>query len=193
MTIEELANCTLERWRPVIGDPNLTGWLTVLAYLACAVLCLRVWRRDPPARGFWGVLVLLMLLLAINKQLDLQSAMTAAGRCLAKAQGWYGNRRAIQADFILALLALTSAGLLAGLWLMRRSLRQNGLALIGLSVLAGFVMIRAIGFHRFDQLIGTMQFGVRTNYLFENAGLLLIAINAALILRQRHKRTAQPG
>lgn len=178
---------------PGIGDPNLTGWLTVLAYLICFVLALRVWQQQEPGRGFWGLIAILMALLAINKQLDLQSALTAAGRCLAKAQEWYGNRRAVQAEFIAGLLGLVLICLLAGLWLQRRNLRRNGLALVGLAILGGFVMIRAVGFHHFDQLIGLRKFGISANYMLENTGLLLIALNAVTLLRRSRNEAASPG
>ena len=192
MTVEGVIGCVSEDWMPGIGDPNLTGWLTVLAYLICFVLALRVWQQQEPGRGFWGLIAILMALLAINKQLDLQSALTAAGRCLAKSQHWYANRRAVQAEFVAGLLALVVVCLLAGLWLQRRHLRDHGLAMVGLAILAGFVTIRAVGFHHIDQMIGLRKFGLSANYLLENAGLLLIAINAVRLLRGQ-ARPAGPG
>lgn len=192
---ETLVACVAQRWMPRIGDPNLTGWLTVLAYLACFVLAAQVWRslRGRQGRAFWGLITALTLFLAVNKQLDLQSALTAAGRCMALAQGWYGDRRAVQVVFIMGLLIAAVIGLLIGLWTLRGQLRQNGLALIGLTIVAAFVMIRAVGFHHFDRLIGVHQLGVSMNYLFENSGLLLIAINALAILRRGPRRTVVPG
>ena len=56
-------------------------------------------------------------------------------------------------------------------------------------VLAGFVMVRAIGFHHVDALIGQRHLGVSANFVFENAGLVLIALNAAAILMRRRVRT----
>ncbi|MDP5308562.1 hypothetical protein [Paracoccus spongiarum] len=178
--------CVAGAWRPRIGDPDVTGWLTVLAYLLCLVLAVQVWRclRGRDGRAFWGLVAGLMLVLAINKQLDLQSAMTALGRCLAQAQGWYEYRRFVQAGFIAILGIALLAGLLVGLKALRGRLRQSGVALVGLAVLCAFVAVRAVGFHHMDALIGQRQFGVSTNYLFENAGLLLIALNAIAILRR---------
>jgi hypothetical protein len=40
----------------------------------------------------WATISILFLGLGINKQLDLQSALTEAGRILAIEQGWYGPR-----------------------------------------------------------------------------------------------------
>lgn len=187
-----LTGCVAAAWRPEIGDPNATGWLTVLAYLVCLVLAVRMWRRleGQRDRAFWGMVAILMLALAINKQLDLQSAMTAVGRCLAQAGGWYDNRRIVQFGFILGLLALMIGGLLVAFRALHGQLRLNGVALVGLVILCGYVAIRAVGFHHMDALIGQRQFGVSANYVFENAGLLLIGLNAAARLRRGEGRTA---
>lgn len=181
-----LTRCVAEGWRPGIGDPEMTGWLTVLAYLLCFVLSARVWRRERGrgGAGFWGLVAVLMLFLAVNKQLDLQSALTALGRCMAHGQGWYENRRIVQAGFILALLTAMAGVLLIGIRVLSGQLRRNGLALAGLAILCAFIAVRAVGFHLIDALIGQRHYGVSANYLFENAGLVLIALNAWLILRR---------
>ncbi len=180
-----LVACTGARWSPRIGDPTLWGWLTVAAYAACAVLAVAVARRQPGrARAFWAAVALAMALLAVNKQLDLQILLTAVGRCIAQAQGWYEQRRSVQREFVLVLLALTGVALALAAGLMRRHLRQNGLALAGLVLVAGFVAIRAAGFYHVDALVHTGFHSVRANFLLENAGLLLIALNALALLRR---------
>lgn len=194
MTPTELSHCVSQYWRPVIGDPEWTGWLTVLGYALCAVLAIRVAARRPAVagRGFWVVVVMVMVFLGINKQLDLQSALTAAGRCLAHAQGWYDDRARVQLAMILGLLAASVIALLVMAIALRHSLRSNGLALMGLAVLACFVMVRAVGFHHVDRLIGRDFSGISYNFLFENAGLALIALNAALLTRRRPAQSRPP-
>lgn len=182
-----LWDCALDRWSPQIGDPTAAGWITVAAYAACAMLAFGVLRRPlkRPERLFWLVILLAMLALGINKQLDLQSFLTATGRCIARHQGWYAERRGFQAHFIETLLAVIVVLLGLGLWIMRRHLRRNGLALMGLAVVAGFVAVRAIGFHHFDALINSRtMLNLRFNFVLENAGLVLIAVNALALLRR---------
>ncbi|MDB5657901.1 MAG: isopropylmalate isomerase large subunit [Cypionkella sp.] len=58
-----------------------------------------------------------MLILAVNKQLDLQSALAATGRCIAQFQGWYRARRDVQHHVIEVLLV----AIVAGLRLVRRN------------------------------------------------------------------------
>jgi len=122
-----------------------------------------------------------MLALGVNKQLDLQSMLTAAGRCLSQLQGWYEERRAFQRDFIIGLLMAASVFLGLVLWLMRGCLRRNGLAVLGLAIVTTFVAVRAVGFHHFDLLIDSRMLDVRYNVLFELSGLVLIAANAVAL------------
>ena len=58
------------------------------------------------------------------------------------------------------------------------------LALIGLAVLCGCVLVRAVGFGHVDRLINMDFANVRFNFWFENSGLLLIAVNAIWLLRR---------
>ena len=56
------------------------------------------------------------------------------------------------------------------------------IALAGLAVLCGFVLVRAVGFHHVDRLISMDFANVGFNFWFENAGLAMIAVNALVLL-----------
>lgn len=187
----EVVTCTFDRWRPVIGDPGWQGWTTVILYLVVAALALRVVRRARfpirtrrRERAFWVFVTMLMMVLSINKQLDLQSAFTAAGRCLAQIQGWYGQRRGVQLLFLLGLAAMSSLVLLSGLVFLRHSLRRIILPALGLVFVCGFVLMRAVGFHNFDLMLGVPVFGVRANTALEWFGPLLISAGAVWCLKR---------
>lgn len=191
ITLGGLRRCALVDWQPKIGDPSIMGWVTVGAYLATFFLCLLVLLRALPAsraaRVFWLMLAILMLFLAFNKQLDLQSFATAAARCLAKMQGWYDNRQVFQ---IIVIAGLGLASLLVGLlflWALRNDIRSNALALTGMVFVFGFVLIRAVGFHFFDQIINLQIGPIRMNWILELSGLVLISLNAVGLLRHRTK------
>ena len=109
-TIEILGVTTDGRWELGIGDPTPIGWVTVFAYFAAAVLCIFQSGRcrleekmghgvGPGERYSWMVLAVVLSLLGMNKQLDLQTAITQFGRDLAVDQGWYGQRRVAQRWF----------------------------------------------------------------------------------------------
>lgn len=186
MTVLDLQSCIAQSWIPTIGDPNFTGWLTVVTYSATASFSLLVFFSitDNKSRVFWLTLAFALLVLAINKQLDLQSAITAAGKCLAYAQGWYDNRRLVQVWFIFILVIAVSIMILLAVSLLKSSLLENGLALIGIATVSLFVITRATSIHKFDFFIGQKTFWLPNNFIFENLGLVLVSINAFYILRR---------
>ena len=123
---QTLAFLTRDGWRPGMGDPTFSAWLIVFCYFLSAAVCawaLRVARagaklsheypsdrrRVCRARAyrasflFWAMLVGVFVFLGVNKQLDLQTWLTEIGRRVALAQGWYGQRRAVQAGLVIAL------------------------------------------------------------------------------------------
>ena len=181
VTLPALMACVSHTWSPGIGDPDVTGWLTVVAYSVCGFLAIAVLAKGQigrRGRWLWRIIAVAMVLLAINKQLDLQSALTAAGRCVAQMQGWYGERRGVQVLFIKSLLTLFGVLMVFGLIALRRELGQNLLALLGMILVGGFVALRAVGFHHFDALISASAFEVRYNTWFELSGLVLITAGA---------------
>lgn len=178
-------------WRPGIGDPTVTGWLTVFLYAAAAVLATvlaTAFRSPIIARRevhFWLVIAVAFAALAINKQLDLQSLLTDIGRALANAQGWYDNRRVVQSIFITAVGAgaLVSFGVVAILW--RRSAWPNRMAQLGTALVIAFVAIRASSFHGMDRLIAfEIVPYLRMNAVLEISGIGLVLLGSGKRLRQ---------
>ncbi len=183
--------CAFSQWSPGLGDNSAMGWVTVLVYLAAAILAARAMKAmDGPEpevrreRTFWRILSLLLFFLAINKQLDLQTLFTTIGRCNARLMGWYDMREAVQRGFILAVAvaAVLAISLLA--LLLRGILGRVWPALLGIGFVSGFVLIRAASFHDVDGLIGSWAMGIRVNWLLELPGPILVAIVAA------HRRRA---
>lgn len=54
---------------------------------------------------FWTVTAVAMVVLGVNKQLDLQTWLIEHARRAAFAEGWYDDRRRVQAVFVLAVAA----------------------------------------------------------------------------------------
>jgi hypothetical protein len=197
--LADLQSCALMRWSPGIGDPTAMGWITVMVYLAAAAVAVVVASRAPfPAgsrrreRLFWALLAAVLLALAVNKQLDLQSYVTALGRCAARHQGWYDRRRLVQEMVILGLLVVMVL-LAVGLWrLMRGTLARSGAALAGLILVLGFVAIRAAGFHHVDALIKMDVRNMRLNWLFELTGPGLIGLAGLWLLLRWSAKDPDP-
>lgn len=184
--------CAFTQWHWGLGDNNVMGWITVLVYLAAGFASARValalggpdgvQRRE---RRFWWIAAVIMLGLAVNKQLDLQTLLTLIARCNAQLAGWYDIRRTIQREFILGV-AVAGGALLALLaWLLRGILGRVWLALLGLGFVCLFVVVRAASFHHVDTLLGTWIYGVKMNWLLELPGPVLVTLVAA-----RRRRSA---
>ena len=179
-------------WSPGIGDPTVVGWLTVLLYFAAAWTC---WWIARSKRGeltasehiVWRTLAVGLAALGVNKQLDLQTAMTELGRMLAADEGWYNSRHRIQRAFILgvgSVAVVIGVGLLI---LMRRSSAATRVTILGACLLLAFVVIRASSFHHVDVFIRSSWWGIRGNWLVEVGGLLVILVGAGL-----RSRTTRP-
>jgi hypothetical protein len=170
-------------WTPGIGDPTFVGWLTVILYFAASISCWISARKvelggnhRSNERLAWRFIAVLFLALGINKQLDLQTALTEAGRVIAHLQGWYEQRRSVQLDFI-GLVAATcvTAAITLLIW-MRRAPIPTWLALMGTILVFGYVLIRAASFHHIDRFIGESVLGLRWNWVIEISGISLVLI-----------------
>jgi hypothetical protein len=186
------------QWRPTIGDPSFMGWFTVASYFACAVLSLILALNNQIADRrfflFWSMIGLLMILLGINKQFDLQSLFTEVGRQIARAQGWMDQRRRVQFWFIVAF-GITVTGVFLLFVRIRRDLfRRFTLAYIGLFFLLCFIVIRAAGFHHFDEMLGFRLFGAKMNWLLELTGIYTIVLAAfkEIILLKKGRNPGTP-
>jgi hypothetical protein len=168
-------------WAPGIGDPTVLGWFTVAAYAGVAALCGWNARR---ARGFpveqrvWIALALLLVVLAINKQLDLQSWFTTVGREHARQQGWYAHRQAVQVAFIVALVAASISVLLLLYFALGAAWRRYSLVACGLVLLLAFIVIRAATFHHVDLLLHVQLGALRLNHVMELGAIALVALGA---------------
>jgi len=122
-------------------------------------------------RRVWFVLSLLFLCLGLNKQLDLQSALTEIGRVLASHQHWYRQRQTVQVTFIIGVAAAGISALLILLFWVRRSPLATLLAVAGTAMVIAYVLVRAASFHHIDRFIGQTVLGFRWNWIIEMSGI----------------------
>jgi len=201
MTLPEHQTGWIGQWSPGIGDPNVTGWLTVLLYAGAAWISLRVAlgmrgaKESSPApvrREFWlwCIFSVLLCLLGVNKQLDFQTALTEMGRMLARRQGWYHGRARVQQEFIgaLCLLGVLSAWFL--LVLTRHMSLFAKIAALGMCFIAVFVLIRASSFHRVDAFLGSRLVHLRMNWVLEMGGISIVLLAGLGRLRALGKATS---
>lgn len=169
-------------WRPVIGDPSIMGWVTVVAYVVAAGIALHAsvnnYRKHH--RTFWIGCSGILLLLGINKQLDLQSLLTDIGRVFAKNQGWYQERREVQAVFVVALFIATLIVMMLIGWKLRKEFIALLFPVSGLILLAGFILIRAVSFHHVDQILKSTIVTIRMNWLLELGGIAILMVSGLM-------------
>jgi len=200
-------------WNFGFHDNDAAGWLITASYLVTAVLCFAAGRaaahraggaarsrydRDAEAsceevrrritdrvQVFWYILAVVLVLLGVNKQLNLQSLLTVVGRNVAKAGGWYARRREVQEDFLIGLAVAGAATLAFFGWLIRRAFLRQVFALAGVLTLVCFVVLRAASIEHVDQMLGLDMGGVQVHFLLEFGGILIIAMTAAVNIARR--------
>jgi hypothetical protein len=178
-------------WQWHVGDPTALGWLTLLAYLVCVLACWRAWRasRSGAARlrvshpaeadnlarlaGWWLGVAVVMLLLGLNKELDLQTLLGLWGKQAAREQGWYAQRRVVQGVFVAALVVAAVIALGLAAYALRGVLRRIALGLVGLGLVFVYALLRAALFHTVRDPSGQNALG--GVWPIELAGIALVA------------------
>ena len=152
-------------WLADFGDRSLYGWLTTIAYFIVffrAAYLAYYAKLNLESPIFWISIAMLLLLLGLNKELDLQTNITQYFRGLAREQGWYADRRIYQKMFILGMLLMTPVFLFALRNQLKQAWKNYKLVMLGLVILFVFVFIRASSFHHVDTVlnltIGRMRY-----------------------------------
>lgn len=164
------------RWEPTIGDPTFMGWFTVAAYAVATILAARVWilKREK----VWLLVALGMAALCVNKQLDLQSLLTAVGRVIAWHEGWFEQRRAYQKWIVLGLLVVSGILGAWSVWRFNAFWRSHRLLAAGGFFLMTFIAVRAVSFHHVDVFLNSAVGGMRMNWILELGGISLTGLAA---------------
>lgn len=187
----------IEQWWSSHGDPTVLGWFTVFAYGLATALCVRVAVKVPRElapidqdnhRLVWFILGTIMLVLGINKQLDLQLLLWLVARSWLRTAGWQEYRQVIQVGSMLAMAGLGFVGLVFFTWLSRDSFRQRRLAIVGVGLTSLFVLVRAISLHGVDTMLGWSLAGLTLSKVLENAGIFLVIIGAVQSMRSPQKQ-----
>jgi hypothetical protein len=181
------------RWHAGIGDPTIHGWLTVVFYIIATCISANkaiTLKKLGHGYRFWLLVTLFLLLLGINKQLDLQTWFTQTLRDNAYAYGWYENRRIYQSLFIFMLAVTTLVSLVSIRRFLADSWHRHKVTWVGIELLCAFVLMRAASFHHMDVFINHHWLGVRFNVLLE-IGAIIVVILGALIEQKPVRKIAQ--
>lgn len=169
------------RWELGLNDPSFGGWTVTAGYLGAAVLALLAARRSIPnsfERRAWALIGAALLLLGINKQLDLHILAIDLGRALALDGGWYEQRRLLQRAFMAGALLVAMVVAAAGYWATRGRDGAIRLALSGLGLTAVYALARAAAFNH------ALLAESRWSWIVELGGIAVIAF----AVRRYHPR-----
>jgi hypothetical protein len=132
-----------------------------------------------------------MLIMGMNKQLDLQCLFIAVVKKIALAQGWYSQRQILQIFFV-AFVAVFGLALLIFLGRkLGRLWRQYGLALLGILLLVGFVAVRAAPVNHLAKNPSWRFVLGLINSVLELTGIGLVGISAIMFMIRSEKRNGK--
>ena len=143
-------------------------------------------RRSTQRKQFIALCCLMFTLagLTANKQLDLQVNLTRYLRSKSKAEGWYAERRRVQAAFCISAAALSSIAVFATGIVIRRWPWPFQLAAIGFGLYVLFALLRLSSFSHVDHFLATKIMTIKLSRFVEPFGPLLILI-ASIFGRER--------
>ena len=178
-------------WSFHVGDPYLMGWVIFTAYIIVSLLCLfvgvstRKLERGHEKKKtiiLWLGLSVFMVLLGINKQLDLQTLFFSIGRLIARSQGWFDKRREVQGLFIKGFTFICFVSLVTGYYTFKQQLIKNIFVLIGIILLLSFIIIRAASINHVEfipeqiHILGSNHM----KYVIELGGIVLVGFGARI-------------
>jgi hypothetical protein len=169
------------QWEAVIRHVGWHSMLVAAGYALAASLCGATGlsaRSDGGSGSAWLMAAGLLALIGANALVRVDLLAIFLLREVARAQGWYEQRRDSQ---LLALGALAVVGMLALGWLRTRLQAvwsRCATAVLGVCLLVGVAALRAISYHDIDRAFDVHLLGVSTGRLLEFAGLGLTAAGA---------------
>jgi hypothetical protein len=89
----------------------------------------------------------------------------------------------MQMGFLGGLAVLAVVFLLILLRLLKGSWSRSALPVLGIVFVCAFVLMRAVGFHHADRLLGIPVMGLRMNTALEWTGPALISLGALRVFR----------
>jgi len=160
------------------------GWTTFALYLLAFACSLRFGLAGDKAetqseiRQVWRLQAGVLLVLGLNKQLDLQTLLIGLGRQLALAAAWYEHRREIHIIFFTGLVAVLVLAMLKHSPALKRFAREHTLTAAGDALVGAYVLIRILSIDHVDNLLGFDLEKVPALSVVEILGLFLVTAGA---------------
>lgn len=175
-------------WKPGINDPTVIGWVATIGYGLAAYFCLMRWfhsrRNHPEGRALsttWLLLAVGLLLLGLNKQLDLQTLLVQSGRQTTIALGWFEERRKLQFTFALLFGTIVITLFAVSVRRYGNFFRKHLLATIGTGLILSYVLLRSASVNHLGEGSGKKHHAIQQHWvnIIELAGIACVLICAA--------------
>ena len=188
---------SMGHWKAYRGDPTFVGWTLTCFYLVLGLLCLSCTGVNDRSRSrplstiyawFWWLMTALVILIGMNKQLDLQIFLTDIGRAYSTAQGWYEQRKPVQIQ-MLAICATVVLGTVEWIgYKIRKAPKTTWTAGLGLVVLIFMFLLKGVSLKTMEHALSHRFLGLHLNELIEGLGIVCIGLSAVLYkLTNRHE------
>ncbi len=174
-------------WLEDQGDRTVIGWGITVCYLLAGMLCFyctghldsrRVLPISQIFAWFWCLMAVALVLLGINKQLDVQMLLADIGRAYTKYHGWYGQRAPVQ-NRVLAVGACLGLACVQGVaYRMKRGPKSLWFALWGLLFLGATVLVHLVSQHDIEHVLALSVAGLSVGSALEILAILWIAVSA---------------
>lgn len=169
-------------WINKKGDPSVMGWLITFYYLFVFILSFYLIKKITPYiknkkyLWFWYVVTILIILLGINKQLDVQMLFADYARLYAKMSGIFENRKPFQHKIISLLAAIGISIFFILIYNFWHAPKTTWFALIGFSILFTFPLIRLVSLHSIESLLYVSVLSIRVVDILEIIGISIVFI-----------------
>jgi hypothetical protein len=167
-------------WKKDRGDPTVMGWFITFCYFLTFIISFYLVKKTIPfiknknIIWFWYSVTILIILLGINKQLDLQMLFADYARLYAKMSGMFVNRRPFQHKIISLLATMGISVFSIFIYTFWRAPKTIWVALIGFSILFSFPLIRLVSLHRLEALLYKSFLSVRIVDVIEVMGIAIV-------------------
>ncbi len=169
----------ISRWINQSGDTTFWSWVITFFYAVTIITSLYYLYKlkgenTREKRFLWYCIVVFLIIMGINKQLDLQIFLTMSGRFIARHIGWFERRRIIQAYFTIGIILFFSSTGIYILYKIRTIIRQSLVELAGATTLLFFAVIRAASFNHIGFAVSFENHTISRIHGLEMTGLVLI-------------------
>ena len=134
----------------------------------------------------------ILVLLTLNKQLDLQTHLTDFGRRMARRDGWYADRRKFQLELVIGFALTTFLSLVVAVRLLRHWPRSYHVAVFGLAIYSLFVLMRLASFSHVDWLLALRMNNIKISRFIEPLGPTIILFTSVVASRHHRDNVVPP-